>query len=481
MASNSKKKTMESQYKVLFTLGKGSFGTVKLALHLKTEALVAIKTVELNKKTIRGILAEIATLETLHHPKIVSLFQILVTSRHINFITEYVPGANLFEIIKEEGPLQEEEAKVTFGQIVSAVKHCHSLDIAHRDIKPQNILRDQGGNVKLIDFGLATKCRSGTLLKQRCGTKGFYAPELIQGEPYDAKKTDVWSLGVLLYFIIIGYYPFRGSTMNEIEKKISTGTYDIPSHVSGQLENLIHQILTLSPEMRPSIEDIERHPWVEKCELKVPTVMDPDYNIIDMLCGMGFKTNEILESLQRKKYDEPMGAYLILKYQVNKGIELGSPTSAKPVDPCPAPPPSPAHPTISGLPLKRRASEPNFSLFHIRPSGKHGSVALALSGYKVARSVSMPPISPDCTNKKNSASIRALYSGPVADPRICSSILEDRLSVPSDQDSDIETSQNIGCVKRLGKSIRACLSGLCCPQGSEGKEPSIHPPRKWLP
>lgn len=172
---------------------------------------------------------------------------------------------------------------------------------------------------------------------------------------------------------------------------------------------------------------------------------------------------------------------MILKYQVNKGIELGSPTSAKPVDLCPAPPPSPAHPTISGLPLKRRASEPNFSLLHIRPSGKHGSVALALSGYKVARSVSMPPISPDCTNKKSSASICALYSGPVADSRICSSILEDRLSVPSDQDSDIETSQNIGCVKRLGKSIRACLSGLCCPQGSEGKELSIHPPRKWLP
>lgn len=151
---------MGSQYKVLFTLGHGSFGTVKLASHLKTEALVAIKTVELNKKTARSVLAEIAMLETLQHPNIICLFQVLVTSRHVNFITEYIPGGNLFEIVKEDGPMQEEEAKKIFGQVVSAIKYCHSLDIIHQDIKPQNVLIDDMGNAKLIDFGLAIKYKS---------------------------------------------------------------------------------------------------------------------------------------------------------------------------------------------------------------------------------------------------------------------------------------------------------------------------------
>nr|AAI45243.1 EG212225 protein [Mus musculus]AAI50734.1 EG212225 protein [Mus musculus] len=480
MASNSKKKDVGSQYKVLFTLGHGSFGTVKLACHLKTKALVAIKMVELSKKNIRGIRAEIATLEKLQHPNIICLFQVLVTSKHINIVTEYIPGGNLFDIIKEDGSMHEEEARRIFGQVVSAVKYCHNQDIVHQDIKAQNILRDEEGNVKIIDFGLAIRCRSGTLLKRQCGTKSCFAPELVLQEPYDGKKADVWSLGVLLYFITTGYYPFRGSTMKEMEEKIATGTYDIPTHVSGQLENLIHQILTVPPEMRPSIEDIERHPWVKKTEVNNPTVTDPDYNIIEMLCGMGFDANEILESLQRKKYNESMGAYLILKAQVDKGLEHTSIISAKPVDQCPTPPPSPpAHPSISSLLLKRRASEPNFSLLHIQPSGEHRPVSLALSGHKVARSASMPPIALHYPEKKSNSSSFALHSGAVAAPSVGNSILEDELPVPPDQEydmgacfgstytkqCDMETPsppQKISRFKRMSKRIRACLAQLCC-------------------
>ncbi|XP_021053334.1 LOW QUALITY PROTEIN: putative sperm motility kinase W [Mus pahari] len=480
MDSNSKKTDMESQYEVLLTLGQGSFGTVKLACHLKTEALVAIKMVELSKKNLKWIRAEIATLEKLRHPNIICLFQVLVTSRHVNIITEYIPGGNLLDIIKEDGPMHEEEASRIFGQVVSAVKYCHNQDIVHQDIKAQTILRDEEGNIKIIDFGLAITCRSGTLLTRRCGTKTCFAPELVLWEPYDGKKADVWSLGMLLYFITTGHYPFSGSTMKEMEEKIATGTYDIPTHVSGQLENLIHQILTVPPEMRPSIEDIERHPWVTKTEVNNPAVTDPDYNIIEMLCAMGFDANKILESLQRKKYNESMGAYLILKAQVDRGLENTSTIYAKPVDWCPTPPPSPrAHPSISGLPLKRRASEPNFSLLRIQPSGEHGPITLALSGHQVARSVSMPPIALHYPEKKGNRSSFALYPGAVAAPSVCSSILEKESPVPPDQECDVgvhfgstytnkcdtETPsppQKISRFRRMCKRIRACLSHLCC-------------------
>lgn len=146
-----------------------------------------------------------------------------------------------------------------FGQIVSAVKYCHNLDIIHGDIKPDNVLIDEKGNMKLTDFGLAIKISPGTLLVQRRGTKNFWAPELMLGEPYDGRKTDVWSLGVLLYFITTGYYPFSGITFQVIKSKVTTGTYRIPSYFSAQLENLIYQILIVPPEKRPYIEDIERH------------------------------------------------------------------------------------------------------------------------------------------------------------------------------------------------------------------------------
>ncbi|XP_028617175.1 putative sperm motility kinase W, partial [Grammomys surdaster] len=271
MASNSKKENLRSQYRVLLYLGKGAFGTVNLASHLKTNALVAIKSVEITKKNIGTILSERATLETLNHPYIIRLFQVITTSSHIHFLMEYAPGGSLFELIKEKGPLQEKEARKVFGQVVAAIKYCHNLGIIHRDISPENILRDAEGNVKLSDFGLAIKWRPGSLLKQKCGRRGFEAPELVLEEPYDGRKTDVWSLGVTLYFVTTGYYPFTGNTMKEMENKIIMGTYKIPPNFSAQLENLIHQLFTVSPEMRPSIEDIERHPWIRKCDINIPT------------------------------------------------------------------------------------------------------------------------------------------------------------------------------------------------------------------
>ncbi|XP_038936416.1 putative sperm motility kinase W [Rattus norvegicus] len=474
MASKSKEKTLGSHYKILSYLGQGSFGTVNLAWHLKTQALVAIKMLEISKETISSILSERAILETLHHPNIIRLFQVLITSSHVNFVLEYAPGGSLFELIKEGGPLQEEVAKKIFGQTVSAVKYCHNLDIVHRDIKPQNILTDAEGNGKLTDFGLATKFRPGTLLKELCGTKEFYAPELVLREPYNGKKTDVWSLGVLLYFISTGYCPFRGVTTKDMEKKIATGTYTIPTYFSGQLENLIHQILTVSPEMRPSIEDIEKHPWVRKCEVNIPTITCPDYKIVEMLCGMGYNANKILESLQKKKYDEPMAAYLILKDKVRQEIEHGTTTSDMPVDQGPLPPQSPAHHSVSGLPLKRRASEPNFGLLHIWPPGEQ------VARHNVARSVSMPPIALYGTKKQNSTSTSALHSRPVASPCVCNTILEIEIPLPTKQDFDMKTSsppQRIGYFQRLCQRIRDCLSRLCCFLWA----PKVHSPRKWLP
>ncbi|XP_063124246.1 putative sperm motility kinase W [Rattus norvegicus] len=465
MARHSQKKSVGRQYKMLSSIDHGEFGTVKLACHRKTEALVAIKTIQITERRIKRILSEVSILKMLHHPNIICLYQVLVTAKHVHLVTEFAPGGNLYDLIIEDGPLQEEVAKKKFGQIVSAIKYCHTLDIVHRDIKPQNIVEDEDGLMKVIDFGLAAHQRPGTLLSGKCGTKRFAAPEILLGEPYDGKKSDVWSLGVLLYFMTAGFVPFQRVTDKDTGEEIVTQTYAIPSHFSGQLENLIHQMLTVPIEKRPFIEAIEEHPWVIKSELNMSPKTYPDTQIIDVLCGMGFNASEIRESLKNQKFDEPMGAYLILKEQEDKRVEYRSITSSKPLNLCPTPSPSESYPSVSGLPLVRRGSEPNFCPLHIWPSGEHGPVALAPSRYKVARSVSMPPISVDCTNKKSSTFSCYLHSGHGSDPCICRSLLEDELPVLPDQDYDIETSsppQQMGCFERLRNSIRECLSRLSC-------------------
>lgn len=130
--------------------------------------------------------------------------------------------------------------------------------------------------MKLGGFGLAATCRAGTVLCEHCGTTRYNAPEVIRREGYDGRKVDVWSVGVLLYVITTGKHPFRGRTLEEIKENITTGMYDIPAHISGQLENLIHQILTVVPERRPSIEDIQHHPWVKNPEGNIPSEPSPN-------------------------------------------------------------------------------------------------------------------------------------------------------------------------------------------------------------
>ena len=131
---------------------------------------------------------------------------------------------------------------------------------------------------------------------------------------------------------------------------------------------------------------------------------------------MEFNTNEILGSLQMNEYDETNGDIFDFKRRGHKVFAGASTISAKPVDPCPSPPPSPAHPSLYGLPPKRRAREPNLGLLHIQPSEEQGPVPLILSGHKVPRNITMLHIALCCTRKKNRACSCAFHSRAVVAP-----------------------------------------------------------------
>lgn len=158
---------------------------------------------------VERVSREIKILKLARHPNIVQLYEIIETPRQLYLITEYVPGGELFDYIVANRRLKEEEACKFFQQIISGIEYLHELGIVHRDMKPENLLLDHAGQIKLVDFGLSNTYTGDETLRTACGSPCYAAPEMISGEPYHGSKVDVWSCGVILFAMVCGYLPFE--------------------------------------------------------------------------------------------------------------------------------------------------------------------------------------------------------------------------------------------------------------------------------
>lgn len=253
-----------SQYKVLKTIGQGNNGKVHLAHHRLTGAPVAVKVLLKKKRWCRLISSEAEIMMMTSHPNIVSLLQVIESERRIYLVMELVEGQELYQHVRQSGHLEEDEAREIFRQILAAVSYCHDRGIIHRDLKPDNIMLERSGRVKIIDFGLGTQVYPGQRLSQQCGAYSFGAPELFQGRLYDGPKIDVWTLGVVLYFMVVEKVPFDAVTLPELGKQVVSGKYFIPSELSKNLLDLISLLLTVNPKYRPTITAVLTHPWLKK-------------------------------------------------------------------------------------------------------------------------------------------------------------------------------------------------------------------------
>jgi len=130
------------------------------------------------------------------------------------------------------------------------------LGIAHRDLKPENVLLDHNNNVKIVDFGLSNFYAKGQKLQTACGSPCYAAPEMIRGQPYDGKasklglKADIWSLGIILYAIMVGTLPFDDPNTQTLYRKILSGQFYLPSLLSSESTNLLKGILNVDPDQR---------------------------------------------------------------------------------------------------------------------------------------------------------------------------------------------------------------------------------------
>lgn len=204
----------------------------------------------------------------------------------------------------------------------------HKIGICHRDLKPENMLLDYKKDLKIIDFGLSNLYKKNEKLKTACGSPGYAAPEMIKGEEYNGLLSDLWSIGIILYVMIIGCLPFDDPNENALYEKIIAGKFSIPKHVSPLASDLIRKILVCDPNKRISIKDIRNHQWYNMCSLpKIeglfisiqPIPVDPF--IIETMKQFGYDKEEVTKLLTKNKHNNITTLYyLIIKKNMKKGI-----------------------------------------------------------------------------------------------------------------------------------------------------------------
>jgi len=248
-------------------LGIGAFGKVKEATHVVTGHKVAVKI--LNKAKIKQlgmeekVQREINILHLCTHPHIIRLYEVIDTPTDIFLVIEYVSNGELFDYIVSKGRLSADEARNFFHQIISGVEYCHFQKVVHRDLKPENLLLDENLNIKIADFGLSNLMRDGDFLRTSCGSPNYAAPEVISGHLYAGPEVDVWSCGVILYALLCGSLPFDDESIPSLFKKIKSGMYSLPTHLSQLAKNLIPRMLEVDPMKRITIPEIRLHPWFQ--------------------------------------------------------------------------------------------------------------------------------------------------------------------------------------------------------------------------
>lgn len=257
-------------------IGKGGYSIVYLARHLRTNKQYAIKCAmkfktykkgsshngkEVTKDISDKIRQEIDIMSRLRHRNIVQLKGWFEDEENIYLVLPYVSGGDLAGFLKRGIPSKQDSVKI-IKQLVSAIKYCHRKGIIHRDIKLNNILLDENLNIKLADFGLsAIKNDPDELFYDRVGTARYTAPEFLFKNGHN-EGVDVWGIGVILFLLLTGTYPFNGSSKRSIYRRIMEKRIDYDNfNLTNDEKHLLNRLLCKNPKYRILLENILDAEW----------------------------------------------------------------------------------------------------------------------------------------------------------------------------------------------------------------------------
>ena len=262
-------------YEMLDDLGEGIFGTVKLGMEKKTKERVAIKIIKKEKtkdSDIELVRTEIDIMKLCHHPNVVRLLDHFENGEYIFIVMEYIRGGNLSDYMRSKKfNISEKRAAEIIYQISIGVKYLHKYGIIHRDLKPDNIMLTEAsdkGKIKIMDFGLSKILGKKEKTVDGFGTLTYVSPEVLIRKPYN-KEVDIWSIGIILYWILSGDLPFddEGDNEEKIAKIIVFNEVEFPKKKFGnrskEVINLIKRCLTKAPEDRIKIEEIIHSDWIK--------------------------------------------------------------------------------------------------------------------------------------------------------------------------------------------------------------------------
>lgn len=331
------------RYKRLQFLGKGGFAKCYEFECLNNNKIYAIKIV--NKSTInkssakQKLKSEIKIHKSLFHKHIVKFEHVFEDNDHVFILLELCKNKTLSDVMKKRKIINEFEARYYLSQILKAVNFMHKNKIIHRDLKLGNLFLDEGMNVKIGDFGLATIIEfSGQLRYTVCGTPNYIAPEILEGKNSGhSYEVDIWAIGVILYTMLVGKPPFETEDVKETYKKIKNIEFTYPTniYVSEEAKDLINKLLKLNPMERLKIDEIKQHPFMTKIN---PPKELPDSSGINPLSStfmmnyfieLNFPKNEDLIKLNPadisnylKKNDEKNNYEVIADYLKKEVIHI---------------------------------------------------------------------------------------------------------------------------------------------------------------
>lgn len=277
-----------SRFRCMEYINRGATSFVVMAVDTTTDKKYALKFIPLQQTKSKYIEREILNQFKLKHPHVIKLEELFTTEDHLVLVLEYADKGDLFSYMRKRGRLREDSARWFFQQLILAIDFCHKMGVVNRDIKLENVLLSSvsAGKgtrkriAKLSDFGFSKDETRHSAPNTRLGTLMYIAPEIMTNKPnesYDARKTDVWSAGVVLYVMLAGQYPFLAGSdggtdsldgfgvkkMGELLNRTVTNDFERLYSVSDSCHELLLGMLEPDPHKRIGVEEVMNSKWFQ--------------------------------------------------------------------------------------------------------------------------------------------------------------------------------------------------------------------------
>lgn len=307
-ASSQQRRRVAGDYEMDQRIGYGSFANVYRAHHYQTGLVVAVKAINkekvgLNARHAQSLRAEMEIMKRLLHKNIVRFLDVHETKNHTYIVMTHCAGGDLSKYIKKYGKISEADARFLMGQLADGLRYLHDKRLVHRDLKPQNILLDKQTTpatlrdvtIKIADFGFARHMEHNSMAATLCGSPLYMAPEILRYQKYD-HKADLWSVGTILYEMLVGQPPFTGANHVQLLQRIEATANDIkfPSTVtlSSECKDLIRRLLRKDPKERLTFSEFFSHPFIAHPEKDKEESSSEDENSRRFLTAVRNTTTE---------------------------------------------------------------------------------------------------------------------------------------------------------------------------------------------